>query len=138
MFTAKTIFIADDDVNLVDALSLRCENLGFKTRKAYNGLDATVEVVTNPPDLLILDVDMPGANGICVCKKITEFQYFAPIPIILLTGTTNGEPKNIADELNAHYVRKDANTWGTLLELIPKLLDDEGDRIDGTQIEFVA
>ncbi len=127
MKSIKTVFIADDDKNLVESLSTRCKSLGVNVRSAFDGIDVAVAVVAEPPDLLILDVNMPGADGLNVCAKIMEYQSLEPIPIILLTGRTDKTLIETADKLGAYYVRKDSQTWESLRPLIFELLYMEED-----------
>ena len=118
----KTVLIADDDKGLVEILSIRFKHMGYKVNTAYDGIDAIAYILTNPPDLVILDVNMPGADGLNVCEKIMEYQSFDPIPVVLLTGRSDPKPIETATRTGAYYLRKNDKTWETLKPLISDLM----------------
>ncbi len=138
MKSRKTIFIADDDENLVHALTKRCQNLGFQVDSASDGIEAVVSVVSDPPDLLMLDIGMPGADGLTACEKIMKYQSFEPVPIILLTGKSDRETKRSARMLGAHYVCKGPQAWETIQPMIFELLNAAEDQPSMKQSRSVA
>lgn len=123
----KNILIADDDKNLVEFLSMRLKNLDYNVKGVHDGIDAVASVVSDLPDLLILDVEMPGANGLSVCEKIAEYQTFDPIPIIMLTGRDDPAAIKTAYLAGAYYVCKNDKTWKTLEPLIQNLMSKEAE-----------
>lgn len=77
------ILVVDDESLLVQLCKLIFEQEGFDVRGAYNGRQALHLVNEELPDLVLLDVMMPGMNGIEVCRHIRA-QYPAPKPTILM------------------------------------------------------
>jgi DNA-binding response OmpR family regulator len=79
------ILVVDDDpvVNELIQTILREERQGWEISSARDGQEAIELVHENPPDLIILDVMMPGINGLEVCRRVTS-QF--PIPIIMVSG----------------------------------------------------
>lgn len=127
MTQKKNILIADDDKNLVEFLSTRLKSLGYSVKAVYDGIDAVASVVSDPPNLIVLDVDMPGANGLSVCEKIAEYHIFDPLPVILLTGRIDSKSINTANQAGAYYVCKNDKTWEKLEPLIENLLNTDED-----------
>ncbi|HSM56139.1 MAG TPA: response regulator [Candidatus Sulfomarinibacteraceae bacterium] len=70
MARAKKILIVDDERSLVQLCQIILEAAGFEVRGAYNGYQALNMITEEVPDLILLDVMMPGIDGIEVCKRI--------------------------------------------------------------------
>jgi CheY-like chemotaxis protein len=88
--TKSKILVADDEQDVVDTVRFRLEREGFEVVTAENGLEALGAARVHLPDLLILDVMMPGENGYRVSRMIREDQevgaYPADAKILLLTA----------------------------------------------------
>ncbi|MDO8717002.1 MAG: response regulator transcription factor [Dehalococcoidales bacterium] len=78
-----SILVVDDEpaVNRVVRDCLEAE--GWKTKSAFSGEEAIEAIQKNKPDLVILDINLPGMNGIDVCRCIADYR----IPVIMLTAT---------------------------------------------------
>jgi DNA-binding response OmpR family regulator len=80
------ILIADDDEDIRDLVAFKLEAAGFDVTIVDNGLSALSAARDDPPDLVVLDVMMPGLSGIDVCRALRAEQSTAHLPIILLTA----------------------------------------------------
>src|SRR5438067_10180322 len=87
----RTILIADDDPRLRALLIWTLEMGQYRVLAAVDGLDALQQAREHQPDLFVLDVGMPGMNGIDVCRQLREDQVIAPI--LILTGFGSEEDK---------------------------------------------
>ncbi len=116
------ILIADDDENLVDALARRCERLGFEVDRAHDGATALDSIDRVEPDLVILDVNMPGGSGISLCQMMAGDDLLRDIPVIIMTGRQDEETIRGCHELMAYYVLKSPDVWTRLEPLIGELL----------------
>jgi adenylate cyclase len=85
------VLVADDNYNNRQLIADILETMGHEALMAYNGQEALVVVEKEPPDLIILDVDMPGMNGFDVCKQLKGDPQTAKIPILMLTALTDVE-----------------------------------------------
>lgn len=121
----KSVLIADDDPALVKALAIRCQKLGLNVRSASDGLDAWSSLRASPPDLLILDINMPGADGLSIREKLLKDTSVAPLPVIFLTGRTDDETLRRCKELGAFHVAKGADAWDHLKPILTELLQIE-------------
>jgi two-component system, OmpR family, alkaline phosphatase synthesis response regulator PhoP len=100
----KKVLIVDDDAKTVDLVQLYLKRDGYKVLTAYNGVDALQIAHDAKPDLIVLDLMIPGINGIEVCKKIREE---SEVPIIMLTAKTTEEDRLLGLEIGADdYVTK--------------------------------
>ena len=85
----NTVLIADDDSDLVNLLDTMLSKEGFKILTANDGEAALRQVKDNKPDLVVLDVGMPGKNGLDVCKTLRLEERTRDIPIIMLTARSD-------------------------------------------------
>jgi len=79
----QKIMVVDDETRIRDLLRVILESRGFEVVEAKDGIDAVNQAKEKMPDLIILDIMMPGLNGFESCKKIREF---TDCPILMLTA----------------------------------------------------
>ncbi len=101
----KTILIVEDEQNIVDILSFNLSREGYDTLEAYDGPTGLQLALENDPDLILLDLMLPGINGFDVCRKIRESG--SSIPILMLTAREEEADKVLGLELGADdYITK--------------------------------
>ncbi len=81
-----TILIVDDEPHIVELVSLSLIPEKFSILKAYSGIDALEKIYSESPDLIILDLMMPGINGYEICQKLKDNALTRHIPIIILSA----------------------------------------------------
>ncbi|MFC1991597.1 two-component system response regulator [Chloroflexota bacterium] len=89
------VLLVDDDPDFVESTKAVLETK-YQIVIAYNGEDGLKKIVEEQPDLIILDVVMPGKNGFEVCKELKEnphYHFFSKIPVLLLTVFPTGHEK---------------------------------------------
>ncbi len=91
----KTILIADDELDLRDALETILTSEGYTTRCVENGEEAFEVYHTEHPDLLVLDLNMPKKSGMEVLRQIRSEEGDQGVPIIILTA--HADMDRIAD-----------------------------------------
>ena len=92
------ILIVDDDININELIDMYLKSVGYYTKKCFNGNDACNIIATHELDLVILDVMLPGKDGIEVLKYIRKN---SDIPVIMLTAKGEVFDKVLALELGA-------------------------------------
>ena len=80
------ILVADDDMDIRDLVAFKLESAGFDVAAVDNGLAALTAARQKMPDLVVLDVMMPGMSGIDVCRELRSHDATASLRIILLTA----------------------------------------------------
>lgn len=80
------ILVADDDMDIRDLVAFKLEQAGFDVTAVDNGLAALTAARQVLPDLVVLDVMMPGMSGIDVCRELRADRNTSTLPIILLTA----------------------------------------------------
>jgi DNA-binding NarL/FixJ family response regulator len=83
--SARVLIVDDEPLN-VDYLEQELEGLGFETETAANGLEALERVAGSPPDLVLLDVMMPGMDGISVLRILKGDPETRLVPVVLMTA----------------------------------------------------
>jgi DNA-binding response OmpR family regulator len=97
----EKILIVDDEKDIVKMLDYNLKKEGFRTISAYDGEDALDLAGRERPDLIILDLMLPGLDGLEVCKSLKKADKTALIPIIMLTAKTKEADKIVGLELGA-------------------------------------
>jgi len=82
----KKILIVDDMVQLTKAVSFSLKAEGYDVIMAYNGKEALERIKEEKPDLIVLDILMPGMDGYEVCQELKKNEETKSIPIILFTS----------------------------------------------------
>jgi DNA-binding response OmpR family regulator len=82
----STILIVDDEPFNVDYLEQALADLGYETIRATNGQEALDKVAAEAPDLILLDVMMPGMDGFTVCRLLKAQEETRLIPIVIMTA----------------------------------------------------
>ncbi|HWB53182.1 MAG TPA: HDOD domain-containing protein [Tepidisphaeraceae bacterium] len=85
----KTILIVDDMAILRDPIAATLRTAGYQTAVAGDGEEAIEQIIANPPDLILLDLSMPGMDGLGVLRFLKSTAKFARIPVILLTAVSD-------------------------------------------------
>ena len=101
------ILVVDDSQENVRLLSHVLKEEGYKIREANTGKEALQIVEKNLPDIILLDVMMPGMNGFEVCKKLKQGEATQDIPIIFLSAVTDTDSKVTGFEVGGvDYITK--------------------------------
>jgi len=93
-----TILIVEDEEKLANILQDYLHQSGYKTEIINNGLDVIPSVKKEPPALVLLDLMLPGKDGITICK---ELRQFSNIPIIMVTARIEEVDRLLGLELGA-------------------------------------
>lgn len=101
---AKTILVVEDEQDIATIIDFNLKRSGFDTLMAYDGLTGLKLALENAPDLILLDVMLPGMDGFEICRRVREKSQ---VPIIMLTAREEESDKILGLELGADdYVTK--------------------------------
>ncbi|GLY04172.1 MULTISPECIES: response regulator [Actinoplanes] len=81
-----TVLIADDDENIREIIEFRLQALGYRTLVADNGRTALELAINEHPQLVVMDVSMPGLDGLTFCYELHSSPQTARIPVIMISG----------------------------------------------------
>ncbi|MFH1714867.1 MAG: response regulator transcription factor [Elusimicrobiota bacterium] len=82
------VLIIDDEEDFVNLIKIVLNNADYAVITAYDGETGLKKLEASIPDIIILDLNLPGISGYQVCKKIREKKEYADIPILMLTVRT--------------------------------------------------
>lgn len=152
----QTILIVEDEPQLANLLRDYLEKSEFRTRIIHNGLQAVSAIRDYAPDLVILDLMLPGKDGIGICKEVREF---SKVPIIMATARVEEIDRLLGLEIGADdyickpysprevvarvkaVLRRSANDYvdspaGLVLDESRFLAEWKGKNLDLTAVEF--
>ncbi len=107
----KKVLIVEDETDLVKLLKYNLEKEGFRVNYATDGTVALAEARRDPPDLVILDLMLPGLDGLEVCRQLRRNDRFVRTPILILSARSEEADRVVGLELGADdYVTKPFST----------------------------
>ncbi|MEY2719551.1 MAG: hypothetical protein RLZZ273_917 [Bacteroidota bacterium] len=103
----KKILVVDDEQDILDLISYNLSKEGFKVFTASDGVQGLETALTCRPDLIILDIMMPGKDGFEVCRTLRRDSSFASTAIMFLTAKSSEIDQILGLELGADdYIQK--------------------------------
>jgi len=121
------VLVTDDNVESATTLSMVLRKLGHDVRAVHNGPDSVVEVTAFKPDLVFLDIGMPGMDGYETCRCIRATSAGRALHMVALTGWGQDEDKRLADKagFDRHVVKPIAR--GELLAILASVMPAKGE-----------
>ena len=119
---APKIFIVEDEPDLVQALVMRLKAEGYQTAYAADGMTAAHRAGEEKPDLILLDICLPGCDGFAVFQELRQQPATEHIPIVFLTARSAMNDRQKARHLGAAgYIVKPFQ-WSALIGVLHKIL----------------
>jgi two-component system, OmpR family, alkaline phosphatase synthesis response regulator PhoP len=119
---SASILVADDEPNIVLSLEFLLKQAGFRVRTASDGEAALAAIAEEPPDLVLLDIMIPGRDGYAVCQEIRSNPAWRDVRIIMLTAKGGDIQREKGLSLGAdEYVTKPFSTR-ELVEQVRRML----------------
>jgi DNA-binding response OmpR family regulator len=111
--TRRRILVVDDDPRLLHIVSLYLGIEGYEVIQASNGEDGLKAVNESPPDLVIMDIMMPGMDGVEACRRIRENPATQAIPVLMFSALSGDDDVERARLAGAnHLITKPFNLVG--------------------------
>ncbi len=103
----ETILIVDDEQDILELLNFNLKKEGYKTLTAASGEEVLRSVSSKPPDLIVLDLMLPGVDGRDVCRRLKQDERTRQIPVLMVTAKTEDSDIIAGLELGADdYITK--------------------------------
>jgi two-component system alkaline phosphatase synthesis response regulator PhoP len=103
----RKILVVDDEEILVETITYNLEQSGYQVLTASNGMSALEIARQETPDLIVLDIMLPGMDGLEVCRQLRREKHTSTVPIIMLTAKADEIDKVVGLEVGADdYVTK--------------------------------
>ena len=101
------VLIVEDDPDIASLVDRYLQKAGFSTEVLTSGRDALKGIADRPPDLIVLDVMLPGVDGLEICRAVRAGPKTANVPIIMLTARAEESERIVGLELGADdYIAK--------------------------------
>ena len=97
----KRVLVVDDLEQNIDILTQFLKPMHFEIRGVRSGEEALAAVEQDPPDVILLDLAMPGMNGFQVCRHLKQSEHTRHIPVIIITGISDKQANVEAVEAGA-------------------------------------
>lgn len=131
----KKILLVEDELDIRAIAQVSLEEIGgFTVKYCASGKEALNEVAEFSPDLILLDVMMPGMDGVTTLKKLREKPFLKKIPVIFLTARTqSGDIEHYIGLGALHVITKPFDPM-TLAEVLQTLWKQHNDPTSGAEI----
>lgn len=117
--TPKTVLIVEDSPTQTMHLERLLLDNGLAVICARDGEDGLHQAQLHLPNIIVLDIELPGIDGLQLCKLLKENKHTRPIPIVLFTHFNDAETTRFGFQAGAiKYIPKDENADKSLLETL--------------------
>ncbi len=131
----KRVLVADDEVHILDVLSYKLQNAGLEVITARDGQEALEQARSERPDLLIMDYQMPGLNGLEVCLQLREEAETSRIPAIMLTARGLDVEQSELERAGISLVIAKPFSPREVLSCVEELLGQEDAKVAAEKVE---
>ncbi len=125
----KSILIVDDEVAVTLALEMFFRSRGYHVVKAFHGEQAIAEIQNEQPEVAVLDLHMPGTNGVEVLEKVRE--KFPHVKVLVVTGYSD-KYKNDLERLKPDAIQLKPVSLDQLVNTVETLMSSSSERSRGT------
>ncbi|MEA3195632.1 MAG: hypothetical protein QOD26_3965 [Betaproteobacteria bacterium] len=103
----RRVLVVDDNIDAARALGLLLEQMGHDVQVAHDGLAALEAVRGNRPEVVLLDISMPGVDGLGVVRRLRQDPLFQKVPFVAVTGRGTEEDRRLSREagFDEHLVK---------------------------------
>jgi DNA-binding response OmpR family regulator len=119
---AATVLVADDDADILRFVEINLRLEGFEVVTARDGPDALAKAVAVHPDLVLLDVQMPGIDGYTICSRIRADASLAAVPVVIVTANYGSTEVEAAQRAGADDFLVKPFLPATLVDLAKAML----------------
>lgn len=132
----QKVLLVDDEPDIIELLKYNLEREGYQVSTALNGRDAIKAAKTNRPDLIVLDIMMPGMDGVEVCNQLRQLPEFKHTLITFLTARSEDYSQIAGFEAGADdYITKPVRPKVFVTKVKALLKRSGTDRPDGQVLE---
>ena len=117
-----SVLLIEDEPNIIEAISFVLSRAGWTVHSHSNGADAVAEVQRRMPDVVVLDVMLPGRTGFEVLQDIRETEATANIPVLMLTARGQVKDREKAEQFGANMFMTKPFSNSEVLEKINSLV----------------
>lgn len=116
------ILVADDSRVQVHLLTEWLQEVGFEVLTTFDSVQASINAIRTEPDVIILDVNMPGGSGIALLKRLKSSTKTSRIPVVVVSGNAGSEMRDLAIRLGAADLLQKPLDRVQLCDLVSRLV----------------
>ncbi|MBI2582997.1 response regulator [Candidatus Azambacteria bacterium] len=125
MISSKTILLIEDEPIHIEMYQAKFEEAGYQVMEAREGAEAFDKIRAQKPDLIILDILLPGLSGFAVLERLKANPETKEIPVIILSNLSDKEDQERGKRLGAiRYLVKADWTPQQILDKVREILKD--------------
>lgn len=98
---SRTVLLVEDEPNIIEAISFLLERDGWTVRLHSSGQNALEAVERTQPDVMILDVMLPGGSGFDILRSLRQDARYGDLPVLMLTARGQAKDRELAESLGA-------------------------------------
>lgn len=123
----KRVLIVDDDAGLIKVMRIYFENSGIEAPVEQSGIGALKAIDAQRPDVVIMDIRMPGMDGLEVCRAIRRDPVNSRLPIIVMTGFHSESKRKEAAAAGVNLYLTKPVVMAELLKHVKELTSQQAD-----------
>lgn len=93
----KRVLLVEDEPNIIEAIRFILSRDGWTVETHVDGATAVATILAAPPDVLVLDVMLPGKSGFDILKELRDDPATADLPVLILTAKGQGRDRELAE-----------------------------------------
>ncbi len=96
---SRKVMLIEDEPNIIEAIRFLLTRDGWEVETHSDGTDAVAVICAAAPDLLILDVMLPGKSGMDILRDLRELKELAALPVLMLTARGQARDRELAEKM---------------------------------------
>lgn len=118
----KSVLVIEDEPNIIEAITFILSRDGWRVASHSNGVDAVEAVAARQPDLVILDVMLPGRSGYDILRELRASEATGSLPVLMLTARGQTKDRALAEEIGASLFMSKPFSNAEVLEAVNALV----------------
>jgi len=118
----KHVLLIEDEPNIIEAISFLLNRDGWRVDTHSNGIDAVEVVQAKSPDLVVLDVMLPGKSGYDILRELREGTATSDLPVLVLTARGQSRDREMAERFGASRFMTKPFSNAEVLEVVRELV----------------
>ena len=120
---SKMVLLIEDEPNIIEAISFLLTRDGWDVKTHANGHDALDAIHRNKPDLIVLDVMLPGKSGYEILRDLRTEEDNKALPVLMLTARGQDKDRDLATQLGATRFMTKPFSNAELLSVVRAMMD---------------
>jgi len=119
----RRVLIVEDEKNIVESLTFLLKRAGFAVDAVMDGTAALQRIGDDPPDVVILDVNLPGTDGFDILRAVRAAPETRDLPVVMLTARMQQQDRRMAEDIGAtEFIAKPFSN-AHVVDTVKRLID---------------